>query len=79
MEFVYFENPNLGLSTGWKEHVLSNNGPDISFDQTTLSSGGVDYTVFIFGEFFNQRMTIYWTESANNDWSDQGNVSLFNL
>ncbi|KAK3863385.1 hypothetical protein Pcinc_030835 [Petrolisthes cinctipes] len=70
IQLVYLENPNTGFSEGWTQHVLATDGPDVSFDLVTLSAGGRTYDCVVVGEFWNQRTSIYWTESETNDWSD---------
>ncbi|XP_042881107.1 uncharacterized protein LOC122258899 [Penaeus japonicus] len=69
-DLVWFENEGTGFSVGWKEHIVASDGPDVHFDLVTLSAGGRDYDCVVVGEFFNERTSIYWTESENNDWSD---------
>lgn len=70
IELAYLENPNTGFSEGWTQHVLATDGPDVSFATVTLSAGGRAYDCIVVGEFWNQRTSIYWTESETNDWSD---------
>ncbi|XP_063595419.1 uncharacterized protein LOC134772382 [Penaeus indicus] len=74
-DLVWFENEGTGFSIGWNEHIIASDGPDVHFDLVTLNAGGRDYDCIIVGEFFNQRTSIYWTESETNDWSDLSLVS----
>ncbi|XP_037793535.1 uncharacterized protein LOC119589014 isoform X2 [Penaeus monodon] len=69
-DLLWFENEGTGFSEGWKEHLIASDGPDIHFDMVTLSAGGRDYNCIIAGEFFSERISIYWTESEVDDWSD---------
>lgn len=67
-EFVWLENPGDGTMTNWPQHMISSEGPDVHFRRYTLSSGGVDYSVFIVGEFFAEKLAIYYVE--DNNWAD---------
>ncbi|XP_050739301.1 uncharacterized protein LOC127009866 [Eriocheir sinensis] len=70
-EFLWLENEGNGFVGGWPQHLLAINGPDISFALVTLTAGGRTYKdCIVMGEFFNQKMTIYWTESEDGSWTD---------
>ena len=55
---------------GWTQHVIANDGPDVSFGLVTLKAGGKEYGCIVVGEFFSQRTSIYWTESEDGSWAD---------
>ncbi|XP_042220068.1 uncharacterized protein LOC121864928 [Homarus americanus] len=69
-DLLWFENTGAGFSEGWPAHVVSSGGPDVHFALVTLSAGGRDYHCIVVGEFFNEKVSIYWTESETNDWTD---------
>ncbi|KAK7021375.1 hypothetical protein SK128_009731, partial [Halocaridina rubra] len=73
VQMIWFENQGTGFSEGWPEHFLAD-GPDVHFDMVTLAAGGRDYDCIVVGEFWNQRTSIFWTESESNDWSDIASV-----
>lgn len=74
-ELVWLENEGSGFSEGWRQHVVATGGPDISFATATLTAGGRHYDCVLTCEFFNQRTSIFWTESLTDDWSDLSQVS----
>ncbi|MPC98480.1 hypothetical protein E2C01_093853 [Portunus trituberculatus] len=57
------------------QHVIANDGPDVSFATVKLSAGGRDFDCLVIGEFFNERTSIYWTESEEGSWADPNLVS----
>ncbi|KAG0723724.1 hypothetical protein GWK47_042067 [Chionoecetes opilio] len=69
-QLVWLENPHQGFVDGWEQHVIADDGPDISFALVTLSAGGREYDCVVVGEFFSQRTAIYWTESEDFTWTD---------
>lgn len=73
-DFVWFENENRGMVEGWKQHVIATDGPDVSFWPVTLTSFGKDYDAFLVGEFWSQKLSLYWTENEDNDWSHLNSV-----
>lgn len=73
-EFVWFENENQGMVEGWKQHVIAD-GVDVSFWPVTLISSGREYDAFLVGEFWGQKLSLYWTEDENNDWSQVDSVA----
>jgi len=72
--FAYMQNDgespvDQGL---WHQQEVVTDGPDVGFRMVQLSSGGKDYDVVIAGEFWNERVVLYWTDEG--DWSDSANV-----
>ncbi|XP_037078900.1 uncharacterized protein LOC119099911 [Pollicipes pollicipes] len=56
----------------WPQHELVSGGPDVGFRMVQLQSGGQTHDVLLAGEFWNERLTLYWTESG--DWSRPGDI-----
>jgi hypothetical protein len=74
-DILYYENTGQGFSEGWTEHIISSVGPDVHFAPVTLTVGLRDYDCIVVGEFFNQQLSILWTDSPDNDWSDPSMVN----
>ncbi|KAA0195808.1 hypothetical protein HAZT_HAZT000173 [Hyalella azteca] len=74
-DVMYYENTGTGFSEGWPEHVISSAGGDVHFAPVTLSAGGRDYDCIVLGEFFEQRLSILWTDSPDNDWTDPSMIN----
>ncbi|KAK8385139.1 hypothetical protein O3P69_012143 [Scylla paramamosain] len=69
-ELVWLENEGQGFVEGWLQHVVAADGPDVSFAPVKLSAGGRDFDCLVIAEFFNERTSIYWTESEEGSWAD---------
>ncbi|XP_046652459.1 uncharacterized protein LOC124343240 [Daphnia pulicaria] len=74
--FVWMENPGQAIS-GWNQHIIYNQGPDVHFRNIQLNSSGLPYDCFIAGELWNKRATIYCIPlGANNGWNDPQNIQM---
>ncbi|XP_050739302.1 uncharacterized protein LOC127009867 [Eriocheir sinensis] len=73
-ELVWLENEGKGFVGGWPQHILATDGPDVHFGVVTLTAAGRTYDCIVAGEFFNQKLSIYWTESADGSWTNPGLV-----
>ncbi|KAF2358546.1 hypothetical protein FHG87_010703, partial [Trinorchestia longiramus] len=74
-DILYFENTGQGFSEGWTEHIINSDGADVHFSPITLTVGSRDYDCIVVGEFFNQQLSILWTDSPDNDWSDSSMIN----
>ncbi|XP_043225248.1 uncharacterized protein LOC122383152 [Amphibalanus amphitrite] len=72
--FAYMTNDgvNPADSGRWHQVEVIADGPDVGFRWLKLPSGGKTYDVLLGGEFWNERLTVYWTEDG--DWSNPENV-----
>ncbi|CAL1537787.1 unnamed protein product [Lymnaea stagnalis] len=73
-ELVWFTNPpGHSVATPWHENIIAA-GPDIFFTVTTFKVGTRSYEAIVVAEFFNPKVSVYWTENARQDWSDKASV-----
>merc|ERR550534_2831897 len=78
-EFVWMKNPgNLKPDgtgwTGWEQHVLIENGPDVHVTMHTLEDQGQNYSVIITGELWTNRVMLYYVWDKPGAWSDPANI-----
>ena len=65
------------FTIGWTQHIIYNEGPDVSFRNIQLNSSGLPFDCFIAGELWNKRATLYCIPlEAKNGWNDPENVAF---
>jgi len=78
-EFVWMKNPGdlkpdgTGW-TGWEQHVLIENGPDVHVTMHTLEDQGQNYSVIVTGELWTNRVMLYYVWDKPGAWSDPANI-----
>ncbi|XP_063223545.1 uncharacterized protein LOC134531678 [Bacillus rossius redtenbacheri] len=69
-QLLWLENPGNGFLEGWRQHVVAENASDVHFQLTHLTTpDGVRHQVLISAEFFNERLTLRYSEQGNF-WTD---------
>ncbi|CAL8095604.1 unnamed protein product [Orchesella dallaii] len=81
-QLVWLENPGLPIDitpilTGWVQHIIHEDGPDVHFRNIKLTSGGQEYDCIVAAEFFNERLMLYY--SLNGKWTDWDQVRTIPL
>ncbi|CAG2059885.1 unnamed protein product [Timema podura] len=51
--------------TGWQQQLVASNASDVHFQLTRLNVGRKSYNVVLSAEFFNERLTIRYSEHGN--------------
>ncbi|KAK2719994.1 hypothetical protein QYM36_004038, partial [Artemia franciscana] len=73
-QLAWLENPGAAVE-GWNQHVLVTMGPDVHFRTLELTSNGVTYDCILGGEFWQQKVTLYFIDkSAPGGWNDPLNI-----
>ncbi|XP_049800731.1 uncharacterized protein LOC126235870 [Schistocerca nitens] len=67
---LWLENPGSSQLEGWTQHMVKEDGADIHFQVEQLTAGGTTYDVQINGEFWNEKLTIYYGNNNANFWED---------
>jgi len=74
--FLWFENPGAAVS-GWSQHLIYAQGPDVHFRNIVLNSSGTPYDCFLAGELWNQRATLYCILlGAAGGWNNPENIQM---
>nr|CAD7456445.1 unnamed protein product [Timema tahoe] len=64
-ELLWLENPGMRAVTGWQQQLVASNASDVHFQLTRLNVGRKSYNVVLSAEFFNERLTIRYSEHGN--------------
>nr|CAD7405635.1 unnamed protein product [Timema poppensis] len=64
-ELLWLENPGIPAVTGWRQQLVESNASDVHFQLARLNVGHKSYNVVISAEFFNERLTIRYSEHGN--------------
>ena len=76
--FAWMENPGKAVN-GWTQHEIYKDGPDVSFRNVQLVSGGVAMDCFLSAELWHLRTAIYCIRTgANGGWDNPDNVNSIN-
>ncbi|XP_065349705.1 uncharacterized protein LOC135945767 [Cloeon dipterum] len=66
-EMVWMENPGGDLYSGWQQHRITY-GPDVHFRLSTFQVAGQDFFVLIVGEFFTERLVVYYAADGSDSF-----------
>ncbi|XP_046991237.1 uncharacterized protein LOC124596225 isoform X1 [Schistocerca americana] len=69
-QFLWLENPGNSQLEGWTQHMINEDGADIHFQIEQLPVGGTAYDVQLNGEFWNEKVTIYYGTDNANFWQN---------
>nr|CAD7393908.1 unnamed protein product [Timema cristinae] len=64
-ELLWLENPGMPVVTGWRQQLVESNASDVHFQLARLNVGHKSYNVVVSAEFFNERLTIRYSEHGN--------------
>jgi len=74
--FAWMENPGKAVN-GWTQHEIYKDGPDVSFRNVQLVSGGVAMDCFLSAELWHLRTAIYCIRTgANGGWDNPDNIQM---
>ncbi|CAB3382336.1 Hypothetical predicted protein [Cloeon dipterum] len=66
-DLLWLENPGNGVYEGWTQHLITS-GPDVHFRLSTFQVAGQDFTVLIVGEFFTERLVLYYAADGSDSF-----------
>jgi len=78
-ELVWFQNPGTPRPSShgdweWESHVLVRQGPDVYFEEHILEADGVEYSVIVTAELWDENVMLYYVENTPGAWANADQI-----